>query len=497
MALAEFGNRIPQLSFEVHRSVEPFGEEIKGVVLIPGSGEFVYATSPVSKSLGRGISEGENVHTRQGGADWSVALDQMQAALPNAKSVSLVVSWFGTDLRAGECRIKPGVDTITKSTAPVAWSVAGVSRADAHVVSEKDGRPAYGGTPSRCVCRRSDCGPQGARHRRCADAVHPDGRSGRQRAARSLQRMRPRSRPIPGDGRITCDPAPGRPGTPDKTATAARQIAHVRRHSGRCRLRHLRRRPSSTPAPTSGRFRRMVLHNAFLAKAAGGVDAFVIGTELRGLTWVRSGAIGLSVRRGACRARGGREKRTRAGHENRLRGRLVEYFGHQPGDGSGDVYFHLDPLWASTGIGAIGIDLYWPLADWRDGSTPPRRPGWCARDLRRRLPACERGGRRGYDWYYASPSDRELQIRTAITDGHGSPWVFRYKDIKSWWLNAHHNRPGGVPSGRRPRGCRSRSRSGSWKSAAPRSTRAPTSRTCSSIRKAPSPHTRISPRRPR
>lgn len=23
-----------------------------------------------------------------------------------------------------------------------------------------------------------------------------------------------------------------------------------------------------------------------------------------------------------------------------------EYFGHQPADGSGDVFFHLDPLWS-------------------------------------------------------------------------------------------------------------------------------------------------------
>ena len=44
-----------------------------------------------------------------------------------------------------------------------------------------------------------------------------------------------------------------------------------------------------------------------------------------------------------------------------------EYFGHQPGDGSQDVYFHLDPLWSSASIDAIGVDVYWPLADWRDG----------------------------------------------------------------------------------------------------------------------------------
>ena len=34
----------------------------------------------------------------------------------------------------------------------------------------------------------------------------------------------------------------------------------------------------------------MVLHQAYLAKAAGGVEAFLIGTELRGLTWLRSAA---------------------------------------------------------------------------------------------------------------------------------------------------------------------------------------------------------------
>ena len=57
-----------------------------------------------------------------------------------------------------------------------------------------------------------------------------------------------------------------------------------------------------------------------------------------------------------------------------------------------------------------------------------------------------RGGE-GFDWYYASGGDRDAQVRTPITDGAGKPWVFRYKDIKSWWLNAHYDRPGGVESG--------------------------------------------------
>lgn len=53
-------------------------------------------------------------------------------------------------------------------------------------------------------------------------------------------------------------------------------------------------------------------------------------------------------------------------------------------------------------------------------------------------------GGKGLDWYYASDADRVDQARTPITDGAGKPWVFRYKDIRSWWEKQHVNRPGGV-----------------------------------------------------
>ena len=43
-----------------------------------------------------------------------------------------------------------------------------------------------------------------------------------------------------------------------------------------------------------------------------------------------------------------------------------------PATASDDVYFHLDPLWASPAIDFIGIDNYMPLSDWRDGSQPMR-----------------------------------------------------------------------------------------------------------------------------
>jgi len=50
--LADFGNRIPNFSFEVRRSVRftpSVEDKIKEIVMIPGSGEFIYSTSICSK----------------------------------------------------------------------------------------------------------------------------------------------------------------------------------------------------------------------------------------------------------------------------------------------------------------------------------------------------------------------------------------------------------------------------------------------------------------
>lgn len=148
MPLAAYGNRIPQLSFELSRALDPLREQVKSIVMIPGSGEFVYATEPVQHLLGPGNTENLNVHTRKGTADWSAALDQMENELPNVSSVSLIVSWFGTDLRASHCNLLPGVELRNKKTTPISWSVAGLTRANALVTSRNEGRAAYGGTPS-------------------------------------------------------------------------------------------------------------------------------------------------------------------------------------------------------------------------------------------------------------------------------------------------------------------------------------------------------------
>ncbi|MFN3867611.1 MAG: glycoside hydrolase/phage tail family protein, partial [Hyphomicrobiaceae bacterium] len=442
LALADFGNRIPQLSFEVHRDLDPLSAEIRAVVMIPGSGEFAYAITPVTRSIGAGSSLAENVHTLHGGTDWSVALDQLQSSLPNVAHVSLITSWFGTDLRAGNCEITPKVDAAIKATAPMAWSVAGLTRATAPVVSQKDGRPVYGGTPSdnsvieaiRDLKQRGygvtltpfvlmDIPPDNA-------LVNPYTRETPQPS-------------YPWRGRVTCDPAPGVLGTVDKSMAAAEQIAGF---CGTAAVSDfaIAGETVAYSGPAEWSFRRMVLHYAHLAKAAGGVDAFVIGSELRGLTRVRSStsdfpfvdalvALAADVKA----ILGPATKVTYAADWS-------EYFGYHPADGSGDVYFHLDPLWASPDIDAIGIDLYWPLADWRYGTGHADAAAGARSIYDVDYMAANTRGGEGFDWYYATDSDREQQVRTPITDGLGKAWTFRYKDIASWWSNQHYNRPGGV-----------------------------------------------------
>ncbi|MBK1970992.1 hypothetical protein JIX58_15880, partial [Brevundimonas diminuta] len=152
LPLDAYGDRPPQLAFEVFRrpqGAEPQMEDrLEGVCLIPGAGEFCLATEPVMRREGLTKSTPENVHLTAGQTDLEASLDQLTAQAPRLKRVSLVVGWFGDDIRMSHCRIRPGVERRQKPTEPLVWRVAGVERADAHLISQVEDGPAYGGTPS-------------------------------------------------------------------------------------------------------------------------------------------------------------------------------------------------------------------------------------------------------------------------------------------------------------------------------------------------------------
>ncbi|MEX0852249.1 MAG: hypothetical protein WD036_03070 [Bauldia sp.] len=78
-AIGAFGNRMPQLNFEVFRRVSPtdgsgLEDIVEAITLIPGAGERVYDTVVETRDLGGGASAPENAFSGQGTADWNVAL---------------------------------------------------------------------------------------------------------------------------------------------------------------------------------------------------------------------------------------------------------------------------------------------------------------------------------------------------------------------------------------------------------------------------------------
>ena len=171
------------------------------------------------------------------------------------------------------------------------------------------------------------------------------------------------------------------------------------------------------------------MHYAKLAQIAG-VDRFVIGSEMVGLTTLRGANSDYpAVTKLAALAQ---DTRTILGSQTTITyaADWSEYFGHHPQDSSGDVSFHLDPLWSSSAIDAVGIDAYFPLSDWRDGAEHLDADlGANIYDISYLKSQMESG--EGYEYFYASQADRDAQTRSAITDGAADkPWVYRYKDVR-------------------------------------------------------------------
>ncbi len=451
MDLTNFGNRIPQLNFEIIRSLsagnpDALENRLGGVALIPGAGEFVYATEVVTADNGQGATTPQNAHNASGVPDCTASLDELQALAPNFGAASLVVGWFGDDLRCGETKIMPGVEIAKKVTYPETWSVDGVARNTAHVVSGVNGIPSYGGTPSdqSVVEAIQDLKARGLRV-----LFNPflflDIASGN--ALEDPYTGEIGQPPYPWRGRIVCDPAPGVPGSPDKTSAAADQ---VNAFFGSASIGDFS--VSGTTVTWTGGddwgYRRMVLHYAHLCAAAGGVDAFLIGSEFRGLSRVRDSATTYpavnALKALAADVRSILGSGTKIGYG----ADWSEYNNHQTGDAPGALLFNLDPLWSDANIDFIGIDNYMRLSDWRDGTAHLDYDAVNGpTDIHDAiyLTGNIRGGE-DYDWYYASDADRDAQTRTDITDGIGKPWVFRQKDIWAWWSNAHYDRADGTES---------------------------------------------------
>ncbi|HEV7693251.1 MAG TPA: glycoside hydrolase/phage tail family protein [Hyphomonadaceae bacterium] len=411
LAVDEFGARMPQLSFEIVRPAGKSEDRLEAVAravnIIPGTGEFALSTEIVRKRSLLGREAAVNLHGPEAKSDFEASIDQLEAELPNVTRVNLVVGWFGSDLRCGECMVRPGVETPDKITRPEAWSVGSVTRDEAYVVSSSDERPNYGGTPSDLSVVQAIASLKARGHHVTlypfllmdtpAGNGLPDPYGGEEQAA-----------------------FPWRGGITTVAGDAVEQVEAF-----------------------FEKYRAFILHYAALALQAE-ADGILIGSELVGLTRVREGEIYPAV--DALRLLAGEVRELfedRPEFEISYAADWTEYGAHVEGD---DVRFPLDTLWADEAISYVGLDWYPPMADWRDGEA---HADAAYRDGRsREYLAANVAGGEAFDWYYADEDGRAAQERLAITDGAcGEPFVFRQKDVAGWWGNAHHPRIDGVRSG--------------------------------------------------
>lgn len=448
LELAAYGNRVPQFSFEVVRAaqgpaVDPAASlsgAVRGVALIPGTGEYGLATTPVHYAEALGRNRTANVHSPSGKTDFATSLEQLSHELPRSNAISLVVSWFGDDLRCSSCTIRPKVEQTLRDGIGMPWRAGGMNRAAAREIPKVDGASIYGGTPADASVVEAIRALRGADKEvmfypfilmdQVAGNLLPDPWT-----ATGAQPT------LPWRGRITLAVAPGRPGTSDRTAGAA---AEVSAFFGAAEPGHfaVNGETISYSGPTDWGYRRFILHYAHLCVIAGGVESFCIGSELRSLTQIRGVADSFPAVQELQRLAA--DVRSILGPQVRISyaADWSEYFGYHV---DGNVYFHLDPLWSHPDIDFIGIDNYMPLSDWRDGETHADcrfgsnyNPQYLLANI---------AGGEGYDWYYDSPEGALAQRRQPISDTeYGEDWVFRYKDLKSWWSSLHHDRLDGVRS---------------------------------------------------
>ena len=377
--LADFGNRIPNFTFEVKKKAllpdyqgEPVEKMVKSIIMIPGSGEFVYDTQSQMKIAGQdvggnwvqqGSQENINTHTPYGKTNAMVSLDQLKETLPNVNWVGVVVTWFGDNLDAGLCTIKPGVEYQTGAiTSPATWSVNTFTRATARQITLVSGYPRYGGTPD--------------------DAS----------LLRYLTELRNRGYSIMFYPMFFMDTT-GKP---------------------------WRGQVTGTPTDVSNFFTKTNGYNAFINHYAnlvvGKVDAFVIGSELIGLTKVTSSA-GVYPAVNQLVSLAATVKSTLgAGVKITYAADWSEY--HHTDGG----WYNMDPLWVSPNIDFVGIDSYFPLTD-------APQTGY---DLNAAIAGWTSG--EGYDFYY---SDVARTVQASLS----APYA--WKNIDWWWNNTHTN-PGGA-----------------------------------------------------
>ena len=333
--LSEFGNRLPNFSFEVisraigNSKESSLEKRIEAVVMIPGSGEVVYDTIVQHKVQGSnnhdvwiqsGPSSALNRHSFHNISNSVLSLNQLQTTLPNIQWIAPVVGWFGTDLDIAKCDIFPGVEfKVGGAISPEEWGVAGYRRDNAYLISQIDQKVSYGGSPSDNGFRRY------------------------------LQEIKNRGIKIMLIPMVFMD-IPNKPWRGRLTGQPEKIKEFFNKSNG---------------------YKRFILHYANLCKDL--VDCFLIGSELIGITKIKTIDNEFPAIDELCNL--AQEVRKVLGPNVKI-SYAADWSEYHHTDGG---WYNLDKLWSCPAIDFIGIDAYFPLTSHIQGeslSVEKIRSGW-------------------------------------------------------------------------------------------------------------------------
>jgi hypothetical protein len=470
---------------------------LTGVHLLPATGEFAYDTiSAIGFQRGSsGLNNATimNFLSSSPGAptDYSNAIGQLQSQHPECTTVSLVIAWFFNSEDASTCNVYPSTNFILGEFeqwnggvwTPAHWMVSGLTEQDFPGLIPLPALPGstnfvYGGTPSdpsvvRCL--------RDLKSRGFKVIFYP-----------FLLGTGPG---FPWRGRIT---SPG-----DLSQTATNDVATF---MGGATVGDFT--PDSvnlTVGYSSGLFdwtyRRMILHYANLCAVAGGVNLFVIGSELRGLeilrgpAWTKAGTTEGSgnavwdypmVAALNTLANDVRSTFDNLGYTKSLSDleNLIAYsadwsswmgWQHAGEDGQ---WPHLDQLYANPNIDYVSFDNYLPLTDWTTadnggldsdewmnpaptGTWPPSSSSMSGLGLSSpptiySTPYLKAGieGGQYFNWFYndsnnlgrgLDPNGSDLQVSLPEDDRLAqarNPYftgqeILANKQLRWWWNNTH------------------------------------------------------------
>ena len=460
---------------------------LTGVHLLPATGEFTY--DPIAY-LGQRTSEPglTAINAYAGGGattDYTLALNQLQAQHPECKTVSLVCAWFCDGLTAGACNVYPTTTYIGGAFQQTAggadlWRCSSLTQASPGLIpmaTASDGTFVYAGTPSdasivRCL--------RDLKARGLKVVFYP-----------FLLMTAPG---LPWRGEIGYAPDLSSAATAAVNAFLGPAVASQFTRDS------LNLTVAYAGAATDWSYRRMILHYANLCVVAGGVDLFVIGSELRGLEtvrgpgWTKAGSTdgaghavwdypfvaGLtqlaSDVRGVFDAAGLTRNLAALTNLIAYSADWSSWMGYQhPGENG--QWPHLDSLYASPAIDFVSFDNYLPLSDWTTGPggfdadnwQAPVPAAWPVANPAARgfglngaptllsslyLQANIEGGEK-FDWYYADSANSgaaddplgsglivsapqgDRATQTRQTYSAGQQ-ILANKQVRWWWNNAHH-----------------------------------------------------------